>query len=73
MRLWQEAIRSNLHAQAAAKAYAVRNRMPGAWDKRLYVMDYLAYAYLQGAQDKQAWRMLASCTRFGELTRRISK
>ncbi len=52
--LWQEAIRSNLDAQAAAKAYAVRNRMPGAWDEQLHAMDYLAYAYLQGAQDKQA-------------------
>jgi hypothetical protein len=52
--LWQEAIRSNLDARAAAKAYAVRNRMPGAWDEQLHAMDYLAYAYLQGAQDKQA-------------------
>ena len=52
--LWQEAIRSNLDARAAAKAYAVRNRMTGAWDEQLHAMDYLAYAYLQGAQDKQA-------------------
>jgi tetratricopeptide (TPR) repeat protein len=28
--------------------------MPGAWDEQLHAMDYLAYAYLQGAQDKQA-------------------
>lgn len=54
MGLWQEAISSNLDAKAAAKAYAVRNRMPGAWDEQLHAMDYLAYAYLQGAQDKQA-------------------
>lgn len=52
--LWREAIRSNLDAKAAAKAYAVRNRLPGAWDEQLHAMDYLAYAYLQGAQDKQA-------------------
>lgn len=56
--LWQEAIRSNLDAKAAAKAYAVRNRMPGVWDEQLHAMDYLAYAYLQGAQDKQAWGVL---------------
>ena len=56
--LWQEAIRSNLDAKAAAKAYAVRNRMPGAWDEQLHAMDYLAYAYLQGAQDKQAGGVL---------------
>ncbi len=54
MGLWQEAIRSNLDAKAAAKVHAVRNQMPGAWDEQLHAMDYLAYAYLQGAQDKQA-------------------
>jgi tetratricopeptide (TPR) repeat protein len=52
--LWQEAIRSNLDAEAAAKAYAARNRMTGAWDEQLHAMDYLAYAYLQGAEDKKA-------------------
>lgn len=56
--LWQEAIRSNLDAQVAAKAYAVRHHMPGAWDEQLHAMDYLAYAYLQGAQDKKAWGVL---------------
>jgi tetratricopeptide (TPR) repeat protein len=56
--LWQEAIRSNLDAKASAKAYAVRNRMPGVWDEQLHAMDYLAYAYLQSAQDKQAWAVL---------------
>lgn len=56
---WQEAIQSNLDARAAAKAYAVRNRMRGAWDEQLHAMDYLAYAYLQGAQDKKAWGVLA--------------
>jgi tetratricopeptide (TPR) repeat protein len=32
--------------------------MPGAWDEQLHAMDYLAYAYLQGAQDKQAGGVL---------------
>ncbi len=53
--LWQEAIRSNLDASSSAKAHAVRHRMPGAWDQQLHAMDYLTYAYLQGAQDKLAW------------------
>jgi tetratricopeptide (TPR) repeat protein len=52
--LWQEAIQSNLNAKAAAKAYAVRNNMPGVWDEQLHAMDYLAYAYLQAGQDKKA-------------------
>ena len=56
--LWQEAIRSNLDARSSAKAHAVRNRMSGAWDQQLHAMDYLAYAYLQGAQDKEALGVL---------------
>jgi predicted Zn-dependent protease len=52
--LWQEAIQSNLDAVSSAKAYAIRNRMIGAWDEQLHAMDYLAYAYLQSGQDKQA-------------------
>lgn len=56
--LWQEAIRSNLDAKASAEAYAVRNRMTGSWDERLHAMDYLAYAYLQSAEDKQAFGVL---------------
>jgi tetratricopeptide (TPR) repeat protein len=56
--LWQEAIRSNLDARGSAKAFAIRHKMPGVWDEQLHAMDYLAYAYLQGAQDKQAWGVL---------------
>jgi tetratricopeptide (TPR) repeat protein len=52
--LWQEAIQSNLDAVSAAKAYAIRNQLAGAWDEQLHAMDYLAYAYLQSGQDKQA-------------------
>ena len=56
--LWQEAARSNLDAEASAKAFAVRNRLSGVWDEQFHAMDYLAYAYLQGAQDKKAWAVL---------------
>ncbi|MCA1617079.1 MAG: hypothetical protein LC729_00885, partial [Acidobacteria bacterium] len=52
--LWQEGIRSNLDAEESAKAHAVRHHISGAWDEQLHAMDYLAYAYLQGAQDRQA-------------------
>ncbi|HLN98542.1 MAG TPA: hypothetical protein VK208_08785, partial [Pyrinomonadaceae bacterium] len=56
--LWQEAIQSNLGAEAAARDFAARNHMAGVWDEQLHAMDYLAYAYLQGAQDKHAWGVL---------------
>jgi tetratricopeptide (TPR) repeat protein len=56
--LWSEAVRSNLDAKSSAQAHAVRNRLSGAWDEQLHAMDYLAYAYLQSAQDKQARSVL---------------
>jgi tetratricopeptide (TPR) repeat protein len=58
MGLWQEAIASNIDARSSAEAYAVRHKMPGAWDEKLHAMDYLMYAYLQGGQDKKAKAVL---------------
>ena len=54
MGLWSDAIASNLGAHDSAKNFATRNHMSGAWDEQLHAMDYLAYAYLQRAQDKRA-------------------
>lgn len=61
--LWQDSIQSNLSSKAAAEAFAARNRMQDAWDEKLHAMDYLAYAYLQGAQDKQALGVLEELNR----------
>jgi tetratricopeptide (TPR) repeat protein len=61
--LWQDAIRSNLDAEASAKAFARRHNMAGAWDEQLHAMDYLAYAYLQSAQDKLALGVLDEMSR----------
>ena len=61
--LWQEGIRSNLDAEASAKAFAVRNHLTGVWDEQFHAMDYLVYAYLQGAQDKQARGVLDELNR----------
>ena len=55
---WQEAINSNIAAEAAAKAYAIRNHLGAAWDEQLHAMDYLEYAYLQGARDREAKQIL---------------
>ena len=65
--LWQQAISSNLDAEAAAKAFAIRHHMPGAWDEQLHAMDYLAYAYLQGAQDKKALSVLADMNKLPQV------
>jgi hypothetical protein len=45
--LWQESIASNLASAAAARRY-------GAAGDELHARDYLVYAYLQGAQDREA-------------------
>lgn len=51
--LWQESIDSNLASAAAAK----KNGLAG---DELHAMDYLAYAYLQTGEDRQALNVLAS-------------
>ncbi|HEU5285449.1 MAG TPA: hypothetical protein VFU20_02930 [Sphingomicrobium sp.] len=56
--LWDEAIRSNRAAQAAAMAHARASGMAGTWDQQLHAMDYLAYAYLQTGRDVDAQRVL---------------
>ena len=61
--LWDEDIRSNIDAEAAAKEFAKRNHLPDVWDEQLHAMDYLAYAYLQTAQDKKALGVLDELNR----------
>ena len=56
--LWKDSIRANLASEAAAKSYAAQTKMVGTWDEQLHAMDYLAYAYLQTAQDKAAARLV---------------
>jgi len=51
--LWQESIDSNLASAASAK----KNNAPG---NELHAKDYLIYAYLQGAQDREAKAALDS-------------
>ena len=52
--LWQESIESNIASAAAAKNHAARTNPGVASFDQLHAMDYLAYAYLQTAQDGKA-------------------
>jgi len=53
--LWQESIESNLIGHRAAAAYATQTYGPGGYDQEtVHTLDYLAYAYLQTAQDRAA-------------------
>ena len=56
--LWEESIKSNVASEAAARAYAKAQGMPGSWDQQLHAMDYLAYAYLQTGRDPEAQQVL---------------
>jgi tetratricopeptide (TPR) repeat protein len=56
--LWQESIQSNLGAVAASKEYAAKVHPEAAYYEHLHALDYLAYAYLQGAQDQEAKRVV---------------
>jgi tetratricopeptide (TPR) repeat protein len=57
--LWDEAIKSNLASESAARTLAKEQGLADSSSERLHAMDYLAYAYLQTAQDEQAQRVLA--------------
>jgi hypothetical protein len=57
--LWDEAIKSNLASEAAARALAKEQGLPDSSSERLHAMDYLVYAYLQTGQDREAQRVLA--------------
>jgi hypothetical protein len=53
--LWQESIESNLVGHRVAAAYAAETYGPGGYDQEtVHTLDYLAYAYLQTAQDGAA-------------------
>lgn len=52
--LWQESIHSNLASATAAREWVARAHPEKSSFDQLHAMDYLVYAYLQGAQDQKA-------------------
>ena len=65
--LWQESIESNI-ASAAAAGNHVAKTHPGALAfDQLHAMDYLAYAYLQTAQDGKAKEMVDALYRMNKV------
>ena len=56
--MWNDSVGSNLASAAAARAYA-KSRHPDASSfEELHALDYLEFAYLQNAQDKEAQGVL---------------
>ncbi|HET9811122.1 MAG TPA: hypothetical protein VFP53_05440 [Sphingomicrobium sp.] len=58
--LWDEAIKSNLASEAAARNYATAHGLADSSSERLHAMDYLAYCYLQTGRDADAEQVLAN-------------
>lgn len=56
--MWQENIRSNLASADASRKLAARNHPDAAYFEELHALDYLAYGYLQTAQDSKAKQVL---------------
>ncbi len=56
--LWEESIKSNLHATSSAKCYAQQVEINGNWDEEIHGTDYLMYAYLQTGQMENAKAIL---------------
>lgn len=56
--LWQESIESNIASADAAKKHLAKTDPGWAAFDQLHAMDYLAYAYLQTAQDGKAKQII---------------
>ncbi|HEU5289913.1 MAG TPA: hypothetical protein VFU05_04665 [Cyclobacteriaceae bacterium] len=51
---WDDCINSNTSSVSAAKCYAEAAGINGHWDEELHGIDYIVYAHLQKAENKQA-------------------
>ena len=56
--LWQESIQSNLASAEAARKHVALSHPGAASFDELHALDYLVYAYLQGAEDQKARQIL---------------
>jgi predicted Zn-dependent protease len=56
--LWQESIQSNLASAAMAKKHVAMSHPGAASFDELHALDYLVYAYLQGAEDQKSRQIL---------------
>jgi tetratricopeptide (TPR) repeat protein len=64
--MWPDSVQSNLASAAAAKQEVAKVQLGAASKDQLHAMDYLMYAYLQGAQDDQAKSILDEALAYGE-------
>lgn len=65
--LWQESIQSNLASAAMAKKHVAMSHPGAASFDELHALDYLVYAYLQGAEDQKARHILVQVAAFNKV------
>lgn len=65
--LWQESIQSNLASAAMAKKHVAMSHPGAASFDELHALDYLVYAYLQGAEDQKSRRILVQVAAFNKV------
>ncbi len=69
--LWQESIQSNLASAASAKGKVTKIHPGWAAQDQLHALDYLIYAYLQGAQDQKALEVLNEVIVFRQIDQEV--
>jgi tetratricopeptide (TPR) repeat protein len=69
--LWEESIQSNLASAAAAKKNVTKTRPGAASQDQLHALDYLIYAYLQGAQDQKAKGVLDEVSALSQVDQEV--
>jgi len=65
--LWQESIESNIASAEAAKNHVAKTNPGAAAFDQLHAMDYLAYAYLQTAQDGKVKEIVDAINKMNKL------
>ena len=69
--LWEDSIQSNLASAATAKQKVNKTHPGAASQDQLHAMDYLAYAYLQTAQDDKANSVLAEALNYSTIDQEV--
>jgi tetratricopeptide (TPR) repeat protein len=69
--LWEDSIQSNLASAAAAKRKVAQTHPGAASQDQLHAMDYLAYAYLQTAQDDKAKGVLTEALSYSTVDQEV--
>jgi tetratricopeptide (TPR) repeat protein len=69
--LWQESIQSNIASAAVAREKVAKSNRGWASQDQLHALDYLVYAYLQGAQDQKAKAILNQVNSLSQIDQQV--